>query len=57
MTAKDLHDYPHRSYAQWREIRYCRIVNDKTVEHHACLGNMALLSQLGHIKLPERSSW
>lgn len=43
--------------ATWKEIRYCRIVNDKTVEHHACLDSLGLLAQLGHIKLPERSNW
>jgi predicted ester cyclase len=43
--------------ATWKEIRYCRIANDKTVEHHACIDNLALLSQLGHLKLPERATW
>jgi predicted ester cyclase len=43
--------------ATWKEIRYCRIKDDKTIEHHACLDNMGLLAQLGHIKLPERSTW
>jgi predicted ester cyclase len=43
--------------ATWKEIRYCRIDNDKTVEHHVCLDSLGLLAQLGHIKLPERSNW
>lgn len=43
--------------ATWKEMRYCRVVNDKTVEHHACLDNMGLLAQLGHVQLPERSNW
>jgi predicted ester cyclase len=43
--------------ATWKEIRYCRFDNNKTVEHHACLDNMGMLSQLGHIQLPERSNW
>ena len=48
---------PTGKRATWKEIRYCRIANDKTVEHHACLDNMGLLAQLGHIQLPERSNW
>ena len=48
---------PTGKRATWKEMRYCRIANDKTVEHHACLDNMGLLSQLGHIQLPERSNW
>jgi steroid delta-isomerase-like uncharacterized protein len=48
---------PSGKHATWKEIRYCRIANDKTVEHHACLDNMGLLAQLGHITLPQRSNW
>ena len=43
--------------ATWKEIRYCRIVDDKTVEHHATIDNLGMLAQLGHVKLPERASW
>jgi predicted ester cyclase len=42
--------------ATWKEIRDCRIANDKTVEHHACLDNMGLLAQLGHLTWPQRSN-
>lgn len=48
---------PSNRRATWKEIRYCRIVDDRTVEHHACLDNMGMLAQLGHVKLPERASW
>jgi predicted ester cyclase len=43
--------------ATWKEMRYCRIVDDKTVEHHACIDNAGMLTQLGHLKPPERSRW
>lgn len=43
--------------ATWKEIRYCRIVNDRTVEHHVCLDSLGMLAQFGHLSLPERSTW
>lgn len=43
--------------ATWKEIRYCKVVDGLTVEHHACIDNLAMLAQLGHVKLPERASW
>ncbi len=43
--------------ATWKEMRYCRIVNDKTVEHHAVIDNAGMLEQLGHIAPPQRSRW
>lgn len=43
--------------ATWKEIRYCRIKNDKTVEHHACIDNLTMLTQLGHIKPPAQTNW
>jgi predicted ester cyclase len=43
--------------ATWKEIRYCRIVNDKTLEHHAVIDNFGMLEQLGHVKSPSRSTW
>jgi predicted ester cyclase len=48
---------PTHRRATWKEIRYCRIVNNLTVEHHACLDNMGMLAQLGHVQLPERANW
>ena len=41
----------------WKEIRYCRIANDKTVEHYAVLDNFGMLEQLGHVRSPARSTW
>jgi predicted ester cyclase len=41
----------------WKEMRYCRIVNDKTVEHYAVLDNFGMLEQLGHVRSPARSTW
>lgn len=43
--------------ATWKEIRYCRIANDKTLEHHAVIDNFGMLEQLGHVKSPSRSTW
>jgi predicted ester cyclase len=42
--------------ATWKEIRYCRIVDDKTLEHYAVIDNFGMLEQLGHVKSPARST-
>jgi predicted ester cyclase len=44
-------------HATWKEMRYCRIVDGKTVEHHAVIDNAGMLEQLGHIESPSRSRW
>jgi predicted ester cyclase len=43
--------------ATWKEIRYCRVVDDKTLEHYAVIDNFGMLEQLGHVKSPSRSTW
>ncbi|MDX2014022.1 MAG: ester cyclase [Myxococcaceae bacterium] len=43
--------------ATWKEIRYCRIVDDKTLEHYAVIDNFGMLEQLGHVHSPARSTW
>jgi predicted ester cyclase len=43
--------------ATWKEMRYCRIVDGMTVEHHAVIDNAGMLEQLGHLTPPARSRW
>ena len=43
--------------APWKEVRYRRIGNDKTVEHPASIDTAGMPQQLGHIAPPERSRW
>ncbi len=43
--------------ATWKEMRDCRIVDDETVEHPACIDDAGMFTQLGPLKPPERSRW
>jgi hypothetical protein len=48
---------PTNKSATWSEIRLIQLRDGKVVRHRAVVDSMSMLTQLGHVQPPSRSSW